>query len=51
MGTVQRLHQFIENKGISKYRFYQESGLSNGSLDKGENIGSDKMRENTLCFS
>ncbi|RHJ81202.1 S24 family peptidase [Parabacteroides sp. AM08-6] len=45
MGTVQRVQQFIETKGISKYRFYQESGLSNGSLDKGENIGSDKCEK------
>ena len=50
MGTVQRLHQFIENKGISKYRFYQESGLSNGSLDKGENIGSDKCEKILYAF-
>ena len=50
MGTVQRLQQFIENKGISKYRFYQESGLSNGSLDKGENIGSDKCEKILYAF-
>lgn len=45
MGAVQRLQQFIEFKRISKYRFYQDSGLSNGSLDKGENIGSDKCEK------
>ncbi len=45
MGVVQRLQQFIDIKGISKYRFYQESGLSNGFLDKGENIGSDKCEK------
>ncbi|WP_099463434.1 S24 family peptidase [Parabacteroides provencensis] len=45
MGVVQRLQQFIDTKGISKYRFYQETGLSNGSLDKGENIGSDKCEK------
>ena len=43
MGAVQRLQQFIETKEISKYRFYQNTGLSNGSLDKGENIGSDRL--------
>ena len=50
MGTVQRIQQFIENKGISKYRFYQESGLSNGALDKGENIGSDKCEKILYAF-
>ena len=45
MGTVQRLQQFIDYKSISKYRFYQETGLSNGFLDKGENIGSDKCEK------
>lgn len=45
MGAVQRLQQFIETKEISKYRFYQNTGLSNGSLDKGENIGSDKCEK------
>lgn len=34
--------QYLEKKGISKYKFYKETGLSNGFLDKGENIGSDK---------
>ncbi|NJN27185.1 MAG: hypothetical protein HC819_14995 [Cyclobacteriaceae bacterium] len=42
MGVVQRICDFIAFKGISKYRFYQITGLSNGFLDKGENIGSDK---------
>lgn len=50
MGTVQRIQQYIENKGISKYRFYQRSGLSNGALDKGENIGSDKCEKILYAF-
>lgn len=50
MGTVQRIQEYIENKGISKYRFYQESGLSNGALDKGENIGSDKCEKILYAF-
>lgn len=45
MGAVQRLQQFIDIKGISKYRFYHDTGLSNGSLDKGENIGTDKCEK------
>ena len=50
MGTVQRIRQYIKNKGISKYRFYQQSGLSNGALDKGENIGSDKCEKILYAF-
>ena len=50
MGTVQRIQQYIENKGISKSRFYQQSGLSNGALDKGENIGSDKCEKILYAF-
>ena len=50
MGAVQRIRQYIENKGISKYRFYQQSGLSNGALDKGENIGSDKCEKILYAF-
>lgn len=45
MGAIQRLNEYVERKGISKYRFYKESGLSNGFLDKGENIGTDKCEK------
>lgn len=45
MGAIQRVIQFIEYKKISKYKFYQETGLSNGFLDKGENMGSDKCEK------
>ena len=50
MGVVQRLNQFIEIKGISKYRFYQQTGLSNGALDKGDNLGSDKCEKIYYAF-
>lgn len=50
MGVVQRIQQFIEIKGISKYKFYQEAGLSNGALDKGENMGSDKCEKIIYAF-
>lgn len=30
----ERIVQFIEYKGISKNKFYQETGISNGTLDK-----------------
>lgn len=42
MGATSRMRQYLEIKGISKYKFYQSTGLSNGFLDKSENIGSDK---------
>src|SRR4051812_2841246 len=42
MAAIQRIIEYIEYKGISKYKFYQTTGLSNGFLDKGSNIGSDK---------
>lgn len=50
MGIVQRLRQFIEIKGISKYKFYQSTKLSNGSLDKGDNLGSDKCEKILYAF-
>ena len=40
-----RLIQFIENKHITKYKFYQETNLSNGFLDKKGAIGSDKCEK------
>lgn len=45
MGVRERLKQFIEYKGISKYKFYKDLGLSNGFLDKEGNIGSDKCEK------
>ena len=32
----------MEYEGISKYKFYKETGLSNGFLDKKGSIGADK---------
>lgn len=45
MTARERLRKFIDYKGISKYRFYKETGLSNGFLDKDGNIGSDKCEK------
>lgn len=42
MTAVKRMLQYLDKKGISKYKFYKTTGLSNGFLDKGDNIGSDK---------
>jgi len=45
MNIRERLLKFIENKGISKYKFYQETGFSNGFLDKEGTIGADKCEK------
>lgn len=37
-----RILQYIDSKGISRYKFYQITNLSNGFLDKDGAIGSDK---------
>jgi len=38
----ERILEYLDNKGISKYKFYQQTGLSNGYLDKKGSIGADK---------
>lgn len=40
-----RVIEYLEKKGISKYRFYKDTGLSNGFLDKKGNIGVDKCEK------
>ncbi len=42
MKSTERILQYLESKGISKYKFYKETGLSNGFLDKSKSIGTDK---------
>jgi phage repressor protein C with HTH and peptisase S24 domain len=41
MTARKRILEYIESKGITKYRFYKDIGLSNGYLDKEGSIGSD----------
>lgn len=41
--TKDRVLKFIELKGLSKNQYCLVAGLSNGFLDKVENIGSDKI--------
>lgn len=43
MSAKQRVIDYIDIKGISKSNFYQQTGLSNGFLDSGKGIGSDKI--------
>ena len=38
-----RVLEYIDYKGISKNEFYKKTGLSNGFLDKTNNIGADKL--------
>lgn len=40
---VDRILQIIEYKGINKNKFYKETGLSNGFLDKVKDIGGNKI--------
>lgn len=40
---VDRILNFIEYKGLSKNKFYKETGLSNGFLDKVKDIGCSKL--------
>lgn len=42
MKIVDRICKYLDVKGITRYRFYKDTGLSNGFLDKKGNIGSDK---------
>ncbi|MDR0295180.1 MAG: hypothetical protein LBH91_03180 [Prevotellaceae bacterium] len=45
MNTRDRILQFVEYKNISKNKFYRETGLSNGFLDKNNNPGTDKIEQ------
>ncbi|SMP08857.1 hypothetical protein [Chryseobacterium profundimaris] len=40
---IDRILQIIEYKGITKNKFYKETGLSNGFLDKVKDIGASKL--------
>ncbi|ATA94667.1 hypothetical protein CGC54_10155 [Capnocytophaga canimorsus] len=41
----ERILQFIEKKGISKRKFYMETGLSNGILDKKSGLSVDTVEK------
>lgn len=40
---IKRILQYIEYKGINKHKFYIQTGLSNGFLDKVKDIGTSKI--------
>lgn len=44
MGEKDKIKQFLDYKGISKNKFYSQTGLSIGFLDSGKSLGVDKMR-------
>lgn len=50
MSTIKRLRQFVDFKGISKYKFYQLTGIANGYLDREGNIGTDKCEQIISVF-
>jgi len=41
----ERIIQFIEYKGLSKNKFYIETGISNGTLDKKTGISTDTIEK------
>jgi ectoine hydroxylase-related dioxygenase (phytanoyl-CoA dioxygenase family) len=45
MTSRERIIQFVEYKNISKNKFYRETGLSNGFLDKNNHPGADKLEQ------
>jgi FtsZ-binding cell division protein ZapB len=45
MDIRNRLIKYLIYKNISKYKFYQKTGFSNGFLDKSGAIGSDKCEK------
>ncbi|WP_304721736.1 S24 family peptidase [uncultured Alistipes sp.] len=44
MSDKERIKQYLEYKGISKNKFYSQTGLSIGFLDSGSSLGVDKAR-------
>lgn len=46
-----RILNYLEYMGITKCRFYKETGLSNGYLDKGSDIALDSYEKISLHYS
>lgn len=44
MSDKEKIKQYLEYKGISKNKFYTQTGLSVGFLDSGNSLGVDKLR-------
>jgi repressor LexA len=48
MSIRERILQYLKYKNVTRYRFYKETGLSNGFLDKEGAIGSDNCEK--ICY-
>ncbi|MEA4982150.1 MAG: hypothetical protein VB066_05470 [Paludibacter sp.] len=46
----ERIIQYLLLRGVSRYRFYKETGLSNGFLDKEGAINSDNCEKICSCY-
>ncbi|MDD2284770.1 MAG: bZIP transcription factor [Paludibacter sp.] len=46
----ERIAEYLLFKGISRYRFYKDTGLSNGFLDKAGSINSDNCEKICYCY-
>lgn len=46
----ERILKYLTEKDISKYKFYQTTGFSNGFLDKNSTIGVDKCEIIISCY-
>jgi hypothetical protein len=46
----ERIIEYLLYKGISRYRFYKDTGLSNGFLDKYGSINSDNCEKICYCY-
>lgn len=44
MTEKEKIKQYLDYKGISKNRFYTETGFSVGFLDSGKSLGADKVK-------
>ena len=50
MTVRERICEYLEYKGISRYQFYKLTGISNGYLDKRGAITTDKCELIINCF-
>jgi len=48
--VIDRLKEIVAFKGISKRKFYADTGLSNGMLDKAQDIGVSKIEKITSIY-
>ncbi len=44
MTDKEKIIKYLDNKGVSKNKFYKKTGFSVGFLDSGSSLGVDKLR-------